>query len=169
MENKDPQRENEESDLSFSKKQFQSQTGEKIDQEARKKDLLKEIDLIQSIVNRMANTSFLIKGWTITMITFIFAYKSDKDAVILVFIPIILFWLLDAHFLQYERLYRKLYQWVIQNRMTNESDLFSLNVVRFKDENQSFFRAITSFTLSIFYGGAIVLVITYILYSQYFL
>ncbi len=128
----------------------------------RKKDLLKEIDLIQSIINRMANTSFLIKGWAVTMITFIFALKSDKDTLPLVLIPILLFWFLDAYFLQHERLYRKLYQWIVQNRMTTDSYLFSLSTTRVQSEKKSLIWTMFSTTLGVFYGGALLLVIIYI-------
>ncbi|MDY6994143.1 MAG: hypothetical protein SVR94_16275, partial [Pseudomonadota bacterium] len=97
------------------------------DRLARKQDLLKEIDLIQGIITRMANTSSLIKGWTITLISVIFAYKSDTSAVYFIFIPIIAFWFLDAYFLQHERMYRQLYSWVIKHRLENDAHLFSLN------------------------------------------
>lgn len=32
------------------------------------KILLKEIDLAQDVIKRMANNSFIIKGWTITLV-----------------------------------------------------------------------------------------------------
>ena len=40
--------------------------------------LEKEIDLIQSCVNRMAQNSFVIKGWLITLITVILALLPEK-------------------------------------------------------------------------------------------
>lgn len=134
----------------------------------RKKDFLKEIDLIQAVVTRMANTSFLIKGWTVTMMTFIFATKCEPKALPLVFVPILLFWVLDAYFLQQERLYRKLYQWVVENRMFSENYLFSLSTARVQDQNRPIIRIMFSTTLGVFYGGALLLVITYISYINYF-
>lgn len=134
----------------------------------RKKDFLKEIDLIQAVVTRMANTSFLIKGWTVTMMTFIFATKCEPKALPLVFVPILLFWILDAYFLQQERLYRKLYQWVVENRMLSENYLFSLSTARVQDQNKPIIRVMFSTTLGVFYGGALLLVIIYISYITYF-
>jgi len=128
----------------------------------RKKDLLKEIDLIQSIISRMSNTSFLIKGWAVTMISFIFAFRTNQAVLPLVFIPLFLFWFLDGYFLQQERLYRKLYQWVIENRMTDDSHLFSLNAARFRKE--SIFKAMFSITLGMFYGVALSLIIVFIFF-----
>ncbi|RKZ37841.1 MAG: hypothetical protein DRQ49_15505 [Gammaproteobacteria bacterium] len=128
----------------------------------RKQDLLKEIDLIQSIINRMSNTSFLIKGWAVTMISFIFAFRANPETLPLVFIPLILFWFLDAYFLQQERLYRKLYKWVIENRMTDDSHLFSLSTVRFK--KSSLLRVMFSITLGAFYGTALLLNVIYLIF-----
>ncbi len=130
--------------------------------EERKKDLLKEIDLIQTVINRMANTSFLIKGWAVTMIGLIFSFKSNPETLPLVFIPVLLFWFLDAYFLQQERLYRKLYEWVIQNRLTDDTNLFSLNTKRFQQQGHSLVHSMFSMTIRNFYGGALILVIAYI-------
>jgi hypothetical protein len=138
-----------------------------IDVAERKKDLLKEIDLIQSVINRMANTSFLIKGWAITMICLIFSTRTQQDALPLVVIPLLLFWFLDAFFLQRERLYRKLYQWVIQNRLKDDSYLFSLNTARFKHESKSIIWSMTSLTLGPFYGIALLLIAIYSMLSLF--
>lgn len=37
----------------------------------------KEIDLIQGVINRMAQNSFLLKGWTITIIVAVLALTKD--------------------------------------------------------------------------------------------
>jgi hypothetical protein len=134
----------------------------------RKKDFLKEIDLVQAVVTRMANTSFLIKGWSVTMMTFIFATKSEPKALPLVFVPILLFWVLDAYFLQQERLYRKLYQWIVENRMLSDKYLFSLSTARVQDQKKSLLQVMFSTTLMVFYGGALLLVVIYIVYITKF-
>ncbi|MCV6639392.1 hypothetical protein [Candidatus Albibeggiatoa sp. nov. NOAA] len=123
----------------------------------RKKDLYKEIDLIQSVMQRMSSTSFLIKGWTITLVAIIFSSRTQVDALPLVVIPIILFWILDAFFLHQGRLYRHLYEWVITNRMQTSEHLFSLNASRFKSEVGSHWKVMFSFTLLLFYGATLVL------------
>ena len=40
--------------------------------------LHKEIDLIQDCIKRMANNSFLIKGWTVSLIAVVLALAKDK-------------------------------------------------------------------------------------------
>ena len=43
------------------------------------KDILeKEIDLIQACINRMAQNSFMIKGWMISLIAVIIALLPEK-------------------------------------------------------------------------------------------
>lgn len=40
---------------------------------------LKHLEMIQAVINRMANNSFMLKGWTVTLVAGIFALAS-KDA-----------------------------------------------------------------------------------------
>lgn len=79
---------------------------------------LKHIELIQGVINRMASNSFLLKGWTITVLVAIFAFsRQDISHYLLMFItllPVIVFWFLDGYFLYQERLYRGLYNDVIK-------------------------------------------------------
>lgn len=72
----------------------------------------KHLDLIQGIINRMASNSFMLKGWAVTLMVGIFALASkdtDKRYFFIAYIPLIVFWGLDAFYLQQERLYRSLY------------------------------------------------------------
>ncbi|RKX78080.1 MAG: hypothetical protein DRP87_07360 [Spirochaetes bacterium] len=125
--------------------------------------MLKEIDVIQDIIKRMAFNSFVIKGWAITLVVVTLLLKGIKHQVLIAFIPLIIFWFLDAYFLWQERMYRKLYDWVISNRLKTEEHLFDMNAYRFKDEVQSRFRIMFSITLGWFYGSIAVLVIIYCL------
>jgi len=94
--------------------------------------LLKEIDLIQSCINRMASNSFIVKGWLITLIAVALALLPETINTRLVCIVglliIICFWYLDAFFLKTERLYRWKYDWVIENRIKGDDNFyFDLN------------------------------------------
>ena len=42
------------------------------------KVLLKEIDLIQACINRMAQNSFMIKGWTISLVAVVLALLPES-------------------------------------------------------------------------------------------
>jgi len=58
-------------------------------------------------------------------------------------------------------MYRKLYDWVINNRLKTEDHLFDLNAYRFKGEVQPKLRIMFSTTLGWFYGSIVVLVLIY--------
>lgn len=128
-----------------------------------KEYLLKEIDIVQEIIKRMAFNSFIIKGWAITLVVVTLLLKGTKHQVLIAFVPLIVFWFLDAYFLWQERMYRKLYDWVISNRLKTDEYLFDMNAYRFKDTVQSRFRIMFSITLGWFYGSIAVLVIIYTL------
>jgi len=132
--------------------------------EELKEFMLKEIEIIQDIIKRMAFNSFMIKGWAITLVTVTLLLRGSKYQVLIAFIPLLVFWFLDAYFLWQERLYRRLYNWVIKNRMSTEDYLFDMNAYRFKDEEQSKLRIMFSITLGWFYGSIFILTLIYAIY-----
>jgi len=132
--------------------------------ESLKEYMLKEIEIIQDIIKRMAFNSFTIKGWALTLVVVSLLLKgTDKYQIWIAFIPLLVFWFLDAFFLRQERMYRKLYDWVINNRLKTEEHLFDIDAYRFKDEVQSIPRIMFSITLGWFYGSIAILIIIYVL------
>ncbi len=131
---------------------------------------IKYLELIQGIVNRMARNSFLLKGWAVTLVSGIFAILASADTnkfyFLVVFIPVIAFWFLDAYYLLQERLYRELYDKVRKTKDNDQID-FSLNVTSIqannvkdvqgqscpKDNFKGLFKCLASKTESIFYGA----------------
>jgi hypothetical protein len=95
--------------------------------ESLKEYMLKEIEIIQDVIKRMAFDSFMIKGWAITLVVVTLLLKGTESQVWIAFIPLLVFWFLDAYFLWQERMYRKLYEWVINNRLkTDETNIYSI-------------------------------------------
>jgi len=129
--------------------------------ESLKEYMLKEIQIIQDIIKRMAFNSFMIKGWAITLVVVALLLKGTEYQVWIAFIPLLVFWFLDAYFLWQERIYRKLYEWVISNRMKTDEHLFDMNAYRFKDTVQSRIRIMFSITLGWFYGSIAILIVIY--------
>jgi hypothetical protein len=133
--------------------------------------LHKELDFIQGVITRMANNSFLLKGWLISLIAVVLALNKDSlllkeiNVYIILLLPIITFWYLDAFFLHREKLYRKLYEWVITNRPSNKDHLYSLNAERFKNQVESIFCVMFSITLRTFYGIPFIFLIGLIIYK----
>lgn len=137
-----------------------------MDKENLKEYMFKEIEIIQNIIKRMTLNSFVIKGWAITLIVVSLLLKdSDKYKIWITFIPLLFFWFLDAYFLRQEKLYRKLYDWVVINRLKTDEYLLDMKAYRFKNEVQSIPRIMFSITLGWFYGSIAILVIIYILIS----
>ncbi len=133
------------------------------EKESLREYMLKEIDIVQDIIKRMAFNSFMIKGWAITLVVVTLLLKGAEYQVWIAFIPLLVFWFLDAYFLWQERMYRKLYEWVVKNRLKTDEYLFDMNAYRFKDEVQSKHRIMLSITLGWFYGSIAILTIIYAL------
>lgn len=102
---------------------------------------VKHLEMIEKIIERMASNSFKLKGWAVTLVAVISAITardSDKYIFFLVFIPIAMFWYLDAFYLQLERKYRELYEKV--RNQEGETD-FSMKTSEIsKDKTKLSFR-----------------------------
>lgn len=86
------------------------------------------LEMIQGVISRMASNSFALKGWAVTLVAGIFALSSkdaDKLYFLVAYIPIVVFWGLDAYYLLQERLYRALYN-KVRNLPENEVN-FDMN------------------------------------------
>lgn len=115
---------------------------------------LKHLEMVQSVINRMANNSFMLKGWAVTLVAGIFVLAgkdTDKLYFLVAYIPVIVFWGLDSYYLLQERLYRGLYEKV---RLSEESEIdFSLRVTKeeFGNEKNKFIFCVVSITELWFY------------------
>ena len=115
---------------------------------------MKHLELIQGIINRMASNSFMLKGWAVSLVSGIFVLASkdtDKLYFLVAYIPVTVFWFLDAYYLFQERLYRSLYE-KVQNTDENSID-FSLKAttVEFDSEQNRFCCCLLSKTEAWFY------------------
>ena len=60
----------------------------------------------------MANNSFVLRGWTVTVVAALLAVSAKETQIlfaVLALLPTIAFWILDAYYLHQERLFRGLY------------------------------------------------------------
>ncbi|MEW5896936.1 MAG: hypothetical protein AB1668_04545 [Nanoarchaeota archaeon] len=100
-----------------------------------KEDRNKHLEFIQNAINRMASNSFILKGWSVTLVTGIIALSlttSTTKFIYLAFIPTLAFWGLDAYYLRQEKLFRELYDYVRAKEIKN-IEPFSLNTLIVKD------------------------------------
>ena len=93
-------------------------------------DLPKHLEFIQVVIERHARTSFLLKGWSVTVVAavFLLAVRGAHSALAMVagLLPAAIFWGLDAYYLHQERLYRALYDHV-RKTGADSGDRFTLN------------------------------------------
>ena len=120
---------------------------------------LTHLQLIQGVVNRLAQSSFLLKGWSVVLVAGLFAFAA-KDAktifILLAFIPALAFWTLDAYCLWQERMYRALYDYVRQ--LPADKIDFSMRTTRYQSL-ASYAKAFLSRTLLWFHGSLVLTII----------
>jgi len=126
---------------------------------------LKHLEFIQSVINRMSGNSFLLKGWSVTLVAALFALAAkdaNKNYVIVAYIPVLMFWVLDAFFLSQERLFRSLFDDIRER--TNEKIDFSMDAAPYRDRRTSWAYSFFSRTLIPFYLSlvGIMLVVMYL-------
>ena len=117
------------------------------------------LQTIQSIISRLTSNSFLLKGWSITLISAMFALAlttKNPSVVQLALFPAVMFWVLDAYFLRQERRFRNLYDYVRQQ----DPDLidFSLTFEGIDTPKYTWLRAFLSHTLLLFHGAILICV-----------
>lgn len=114
---------------------------------------IKHLEFLQNVITRMNSNSFLIKGWTVTIVSALFALAS-KDAninyVLVSYIAIPIFWILDGFYISQERQYRDLYK-EVATKAENEID-FNMDASKFDKGDRTWLSGILSKTLVPFYG-----------------
>lgn len=119
---------------------------------------LKHLEFIQAVIGRMSSNSFLIKGWSITLVAALFALAAENANVryaVIAYIPIIIFWILDGFFIAQEKQYRELYK-IVSLKSESEID-FNMDASAWRGEH-SWPSSIFTKTLIPFHGTAIVVV-----------
>jgi hypothetical protein len=145
---------------------------------------IKHLEFVQGVINRLNSNSFMIKGWSITLTSAIFALTGTIKEPILCFIslgPIIIFWILYSIFIDNERCFISLYSCIINNNTlsieknklkknsTTESSKdyniseLSMNFNQFKEiKRNNWYSVLFSNTISWFYS--ILVLLTIIIY-----
>ena len=135
---------------------------------------IKHLEMIRSAIERMANNSFLIKSWNITLVSAIFVVaiqnKSELTALWTLF-PAMVFWFLDGFYLWQERLLRSLYDHVRaqeENKIDFYMDTSKVENVKIRGRENNWINAIMSKTLLPFHGGIMIAIIIAVTMLSYF-
>jgi hypothetical protein len=113
----------------------------------------KHLEFIQNVINRMARNSFLLKGWSITLLLAVVALITKGGTNLFsLFAPVsvFLFWGLDAYYLRQEKLYRLLFD-AVRNG-SDKGGPFNLDANGHSEDGPSWIRVAFSKTLFAFHG-----------------
>lgn len=127
---------------------------------------LKHLELIQSVISRMAGNSFNMKAWTIAIASTALALTSREGAMgaVLAVGVGVAFCCLDAYYLRQERLFRRLYNAV---RLGEAVAPFDMDTHPYEKKVSSFFRTLWNRTVLGFYGPLLAAVILVGLYVRH--
>ena len=124
---------------------------------------LKHLEIIQQVITRMANNSFLLKGWSVTLLSAILAIAASKDGLHKVvwvgFLPLLTFWLLDGYFLRQERLFGKVWDRVGGRQNQETPTDFNMSTEAVAQEVDSWPQVCLSRTLIVFHGALTVILV----------
>ena len=117
---------------------------------------VKHLEFIQSAINRMANNSFLLKGWVVALTGGLLALtfkEINRHYLDISLVVLILFWSLDSYYLSRERRFVMLYN-TVRMKIDQEID-FSMDIGPF-GSRWGWAACTISRTQALFYGGLVV-------------
>ena len=127
------------------------------------------LTMLQGVITRMGANSFTLKALSATFGSAAVAITATADNpslyyAIAAFVPVLIFWLMDAQYLRYERAYRNLYEHV---RKGEEIEAYSLDAAPFMQDIRSVFRVALSWSVSLFYLAILVSfgLVIYLIYA----
>lgn len=124
-----------------------------------------ELQSIQTIIERQANNSSKIKGWTVTLVVAVILFRTGNIQTLLGYVPLVAFWYLDSYYLKQERNYRKLHDWVRKERLDSNKRFFDMNASRFNENTESIFRIMCSKIQIVFYGVIAISLFAFFVFS----
>ncbi len=123
------------------------------------------LQMIQGVINRLSTNSFLLKGWSVVLISAIFAFAKggNYSFLIISYFPALVFWGLDGYFLYEERIFRKVYDHV--RKLTEDEIDFSMKISCDRGEIDSWLSVTRSKTIVAFHGVILISITLSILIS----
>lgn len=132
-------------------------------------EYIKYLEFIQNIITRMNKNSFQLKQWMITIVSALLALYANSSNiwyVVIVIIPVIMFWGLDAYYLLQERRFRDLYNDVVnsldKDTENNEIKIFNMDIKKYRKGRKSYINTLFSPTIRHLYLPIIAIYVIYI-------
>lgn len=129
---------------------------------------IKHLEFIQEAIKRMAGNSFLLRGWSITLIIAIvtLAHQSNKPVYFIVALLInLIFWLLDSYYLLQEKKFRCLYDEVRKKDQTQID--FSMKLPDNHCKKCKWQSSLKSTVFIIFYGITTAILVAVVLLNYF--
>lgn len=129
---------------------------------ADRDDLPKHLEFILDVVERHARNSFVLKGWSVTLVAavFLLAVRGAEPALAMAagLLPALTFWALDAYYLRQERMFRALYNHVRKAAPVGEGR-FSLDARPLASEVPGWFRTLGATPVFWFHAAVLAVVV----------
>jgi len=134
-------------------------------------ETVEHLKMIQGVINRMTHVSFLLKGWSITLVVALLAVAANAQNWwygLIALIPGGVFWSLDAYYLRQERLFRCLYERVRLGPTESGIPTFSMDTAPYERDVHSWNSTLRAPTIRWFHVVVVILVVivSIIIYFQ---
>lgn len=125
---------------------------------------LKYLEFIQNNISRMSNNSFLLKGWSVTLVAAILALNfrmSSMFFILIALLPGLSFWGLDAFYLALEKKFRDLHKEAVEGNV----EIFNLSTPGEKVSLKDWLKALISRSTFWFHVVIVVAVVAIALFG----
>lgn len=119
------------------------------------------LEMVQNVISRMASNSFALKALAVALTAGVLAFAGaarDPSPILALaaLIPVVIFWLLDAHYLRLERLFRRLFDAVRRGEL---EEPFTMDFRQYEAGEQHTLRIAASWSVGWFYGPIVIVLI----------
>lgn len=123
-------------------------------------DNRKHLDYLQALITRMNSNSFQLKGFAITIVAAlltVFASTQKVAFILIAIVSLLIFWFLDAFYLQQERKFKGIYNDVIGYTKKFKIEVYQIPLHLYKGIGYSYVEAFFSKIILFLYLPILVL------------
>ena len=134
-------------------------------------DQRKHLEFIQNSITRTNSNSFQIKGVAVTIVAALLGIYASNNKLLIIFMgipPTILFWFLDAYYLQVEKKLRGIYNDVAAVTTVHTVAPYAFPLKQYTGKDFSYFKTFKSKSVLPLYISIIVFLTLLGLYLNYF-
>jgi hypothetical protein len=133
---------------------------------------IKHLELIQGVITRMAQNSFAMKGWAVTLVSAILVVGHEIagwEYLLIALLPAFVFWGYDAYYLRQEKLFRMLYDEIrMQPDEVWKINRFTVDARHHSQATKSWFRMCRSSSVVWLYLPIVILIIFVTIYTAHY-